>query len=66
MFVVCFYVCFRNVGSHIYIYIIYISKHEIVQPLTTPTPYWLWKMYIILAMEPQPTTSEQSTLNSHW
>ena len=41
---------------------IYVSIHETVQPLTTPTPYWLWKMYIILAMEPQPTTSEQSTL----
>ena len=35
-----------------------------MQPLTTPTctPYWLWKVYIIVAMEPQPTTSEQPTL----
>ena len=63
VYYMCVYVqaCWNMIDNN-YTYFV-VSIHEMVQPLTTPTPYCLWKMYIILAMELQPTTSEQSTLN---
>ena len=41
---------------------ILVGIHEIMQALTVPTPYWFCNVYIIVAIKPQPTTSEQSTL----
>ena len=37
------------------------SIHEILQPRTAPTPYWLWRVHILVAIEPQ--ANNQRTIN---